>query len=283
MSHDHDATIEDHDRGLAFDLPRLISRRRAVTLLAGSISSVALGACGSSSNDAAGTATSTTSGLGSSTTSAAAGAAGTGEIAEETAGPFPGDGSNGPNILAQSGVVRSDITTSIGDGSGTAAGVPTTIEMTLLDVAGGGKPLAGAAVYLWHCDREGRYSMYDEGVTGESYLRGVQRSDRDGKVTFESIFAAAYAGRWPHIHFEVYASLDAATSSGSKLRTSQIALPAKTCKQVYATAGYEQSVQNLSQTSLDTDNVFSDGYVGQLATASGDAGSALTVRLNVGV
>jgi protocatechuate 3,4-dioxygenase beta subunit len=278
MSHDPDATIEDHDRGLSFDLPRLISRRRAVTLLAGSISSVALAACGSS-NDAAGT---TTSGAGSSTASAA-GAGAAGEIAEETAGPYPADGSNGPNFLAESGVVRSDITTSIGGGSATAAGVPTTIELTLLDVAGGGKPLAGAAVYVWHCDREGRYSMYDEGVTGENYLRGVQESASDGKVTFKSVFPAAYAGRWPHVHFEVYESLDAATSSGSKLKTSQIALPQKTCELVYATDGYEQSVQYLRQTSLDSDNVFGDGYAGQLATASGDAGSALTVRLNVGV
>ena len=38
-----------------------------------------------------------------------------GEIPEETAGPFPGDGSNGPNVLTESGVVRSDITASFGD------------------------------------------------------------------------------------------------------------------------------------------------------------------------
>ena len=31
------------------------------------------------------------------------------KIPEETAGPFPGDGSNGPNALRTSGVVRSDI------------------------------------------------------------------------------------------------------------------------------------------------------------------------------
>lgn len=34
MSHDDD-TIEDHDRGLAFDLPRRVSRRRALGLVAG--------------------------------------------------------------------------------------------------------------------------------------------------------------------------------------------------------------------------------------------------------
>jgi protocatechuate 3,4-dioxygenase beta subunit len=280
VNHD-DETIEDHDRGLAFDLPKLMSRRRAVGVLAGGIGSVALAACGSSSGGAAGTTSTAAPGDSSSTTSAAAD--GVTEIADETAGPYPGDGSNGPNALAQSGIVRSDITKSFGDSAGTAAGVPTAIEMTLLDVAGGGKPLAGAAVYVWHCDRDGQYSMYDEAVAGENFLRGVQKSGADGKVTFKTVFPGAYAGRWPHVHFEVYESVDAATSSGSKLKTSQIALPAKACEQAYAAEGYEQSVQNLGQTSLDGDMVFSDGYAGQLATASGSVADGFVMKLNVGV
>jgi protocatechuate 3,4-dioxygenase beta subunit len=141
--------------------------------------------------------------------------------------------------------------------------------------------MAGAAVYLWHCDIEGRYSMYD--VAGENYLRGVQETDDDGKVTFTSIFPAAYAGRWPHIHFEVYESLDAATSAGAKLKTSQIALPQDACELVYGTEGYEQSAEMLAQTSLDTDNVFSDGYASQLATTSGTVDDRITIALNVGV
>lgn len=32
-----------------------------------------------------------------------------GEVPDETAGPYPGDGSNGPNVLTESGIVRSDI------------------------------------------------------------------------------------------------------------------------------------------------------------------------------
>jgi protocatechuate 3,4-dioxygenase beta subunit len=252
----------DHDRGLSFDMPKLISRRRALGLMAGGVTSAALAACGSS--DTTGT-------------------TGTAEIPDETAGPYPGDGSNGPNALTESGVVRSDITTSFGDASGVAEGVPTAIEMTLLDVAAGGAPLAGAAVYVWHCDVEGRYSMYDEGVAGENYLRGVQESDGKGKVAFASIFPAAYSGRWPHIHFEVYESLDAATAGGSKLKTSQIALPQDTCELVYATEAYAQSAERLADTSLDGDMVFADGYAGQLATASGTVDDGMTIRLNVGV
>jgi protocatechuate 3,4-dioxygenase beta subunit len=255
--------LEDHDRGLSFDLPNLMSRRRALGLLAGSVTAAALAACGSSPKPSGSSAAT--------------------EIPDETAGPYPGDGSNGPNVLTESGIVRSDITRSFGGASGVAEGVPATVEMTLLDVAAGGAPLAGAAVYLWHCNIDGHYSMYDEDVAGENYLRGVQESDGDGKVSFTSIFPAAYAGRWPHIHFEVYDSVETATSAGSKLKTSQIALPKDACDLVYAADGYQQSVQNLAQTSLDTDNVFGDGYAGQLATTSGTVEDGIAIRLRVGV
>jgi len=92
-------------------------------------------------------------------------------------------------------------------------------------------------------------------------------------VKFDTIFPACYSGRWPHIHFEVYPSLAKATSSAKKIATSQMALPEATSKAVYATAGYEQSVRNLSRVNSDTDTVFSDGYDLQLPTVSGDASS----------
>ena len=151
-------------------------------------------------------------------------------IPEETAGPYPGDGSNGPDVLAESGIVRSDIRSSIGDASGVAEGVPLTVDLTVTDTAAGCVPLAGAAVYIWHCDREGRYSMYSEGAENENYLRGVQETDGDGRVTFTSIFPACYSGRWPHIHFEVYASVEDATGGGEPIATSQLAFPQDVCE-----------------------------------------------------
>jgi len=255
--------MHDHDRGLDHDLPRLVNRRRALGLIGGGLGSALLAACGGG-GDARPTATTTDA---------------SGQIPEETAGPFPGT-----DVLTESGVVREDITTSFGDFAGVADGVPTRLEMTLLDVAGGGSPLAGAAVYVWHCDRAARYSLYDEGVTEENYLRGVQESDADGKLAFTTIFPAAYAGRWPHVHFEVYESLDAAgAEAGVKLRTSQLAIPEDICNAVYATAGYEQSATKVAQVSLESDLVFADGYASQLAKASGDVESSITLTLNVGV
>ena len=282
MHHDHDDELHDHDRGLSHDLPTLLNRRRALGLLTGAGLAAALAACssdGTSTSSATGTTTSAAATPSTAETTAAAGT----EIPEETAGPFPGDGSNGVNVLTESGIVRSDLTKSFGTGSGVAAGVPLTVTLKVLDTANGATALKGAAVYIWHCDREGRYSMYSDGVTQENYLRGVQETASDGTVTFRSIYPAAYDGRWPHIHFEVYPSLGDATSASGKLRTSQLALPEKQSRLVYATDGYEASISNLGRTSLESDMVFSDGYSLQLATVSGDVKSGMTATLNVPV
>lgn len=117
----------------------------------------------------------------------------------------------------------------------------------------------------------------------QNYPRGVAQTDANGLVTFTSIFPACYAGRWPHIHFEVYPSLTAATSVANKTGTSQIALPKATCDLVYATTGYQQSVSNLSQISLATDMVFSDGATLELATVTGNVSSGLSAALTVAV
>jgi len=186
-------------------------------------------------------------------------------------------------VLSESGIVRRDITSSFGSSTTKAEGVPLTITMTINDFANGKSPLAGGAVYLWHCDREGRYSLYSQGVTNENYLRGVQETDDRGQVSFTTIFPACYSGRWPHIHFEVYPSLAKATSSANKIATSQMALPETTAKAVYATSGYEQSVRNLSRVSLDSDNVFSDGYDLQMPTVTGDAASGYQLTFSCGI
>ena len=69
----------------------------------------------------------------------------------------------------------------------------------------------------------------------------------------------------------------------NKVATSQIALPKSSCDEVYATTGYEQSVRNLSQVSLASDNVFSDGASLELATMTGSPGVGYTAALTVAV
>ena len=265
------------------------TRRRALALLGGGGIAAVLAACSSGSDATSSSTTSTTdaAGSGTSTSTTAVAATGTGDAdcdvttPEETGGPYPADGTNGPNVLTQDGVVRQDITSSFGEYSGTAAGVPLQIDLRVLDSGAGCAPLAGAAVYLWHADQEGRYSLYSNGVTDQNYLRGVQVAGDDGTLRFTSVFPGCYDGRWPHIHFEVYETQAAATSGRNAILTSQIALPESADVDVYATSGYEDSVTNLSRTSLESDMVFSDGADAQLPTVSGDAGSGVTIQLDV--
>jgi hypothetical protein len=147
-THDHaDHELEDHDRGLVFDLQTLDRRRMLKLLGFGGVSATLFTIAGCSP-----------SALGSASASAAAAAASASAgtdascaiIPEETAGPYPGDGSNGPNVLADSGVVRSDIRSSFGSSPTVAEGVPLTIRLTIEDGTDC-VPLAGAGVYLWHC------------------------------------------------------------------------------------------------------------------------------------
>jgi len=275
--------LEETDRGLVYDLSTLLDRRQILklagfTTISAGLMSIVGCAPGTSSSATSSTAASASTAAGS------AAAADCAVIPEETAGPFPGDGSNGPNVLAQSGIVRQDIRSSFGSSSTTAKGIPLTIKLTIQDAASNCAPMTGAAVYIWHCDQAGNYSLYSQPAANENYLRGVQATDGSGVVTFHSIFPACYSGRWPHIHFEVYSNLEAATDEANKIATSQVALPKDACDLVYATDGYAQSVTNMGQVSLERDNVFGDdGGVHELGTVTGSVTDGMSVSLVVPV
>jgi protocatechuate 3,4-dioxygenase beta subunit len=262
---------ELQDQGLAFDVGTLLSRRRALQVFGIGAATLGLAACGIAPG-------------GSDSSSSEGPTTASGEIPDETAGPFPGDGSNGPDVLEQSGIVRRDIRSSFGDATGTAEGVPMTLTLKIADLANDGAAFSGVAVYVWHCDREGRYSLYSDGAIDQNYLRGVQIADPDGTVTFTSIFPACYPGRWPHVHFEVYPDQASITDSTTALVTSQVALSQDVSEAVYAQSGYEASVGNLAQLSLRSDNVFGDdGGASQLATVTGDVSAGYTATLVVGI
>src|SRR5437763_227314 len=116
----------DHDEfgGLYRDLVATgaaIDRRsvfRMAARLGGGLGALQLLGCSSSTSPSAAATTPTTT----PTTSGACSV-----ILNETEGPFPGDGSNGPNVLSLTGVQRSDIRTSFASLSGTADGVPLAI------------------------------------------------------------------------------------------------------------------------------------------------------------
>ncbi len=147
------------DQGLGFDVDTLMGRRRMLRTLGLGVAAIGSAACGSNAvsgptPSAVATGSTVTSAAGSSASSAAASSAAghasgsaapvaaAAAIPDETAGPYPGDGSNGPDVLEQSGIVRSDIRSSIGESSETAEGVPMNLELTITDMANGGVPFA---------------------------------------------------------------------------------------------------------------------------------------------
>lgn len=122
-------------------------------------------------------------------------------------------------------------------------------------------PIEGAIVEVWHTDADGAYSGYPAeiahdiwktfllvGKHGEKrngeyhvdpvqesrFLRGLQRTDATGWVTFNTIFPGWYEGRVPHIHFKVFIG-------DREQINSQFYLDQATCDHVYtAVAPYDQ-------------------------------------------
>src|SRR5699024_4539080 len=117
----------------------------------------------------------------------------------------------------------------------------------------------------------------------ETYLRGVQIADDAGAVTFSSIFPGCYAGRWPHLHFEVFPDAEAIVDADNAILTSQIALPQEESAGVYELEEYAGSAENLGRLTLESDNVFSDGWDQQLASLTGalEGGYAFSIDVPI--
>lgn len=263
---------DDHDAGLPHDLGQLLTRRHALGLFSASAASVAVGACDWLPPFAKATAE-----------VIAKGADGRECVAHptETAGPFPADGSNRAhgtlaNVLADSGIVRRDMRMSLGREASSADGVPLHLTIALVSVGKTCAPLAGHALYLWHCDAAGKYSIYE--LADRSYLRAVGVSDAAGTFQFQTIVPGCYDGRYPHMHFEVYSSLERATSYRNRILTSQLALPADVCAATYRShPAYRESIGNFARSPLDRDGIFRDNTPKQLAaqtvSMTGDSGA----------
>jgi hypothetical protein len=66
------------------------------------------------------------------------------------------------------------------------------------------------------------------------------------------------------MHLEIFASLDEATVGTNALLTTQLAMSADTCKEVYRARGYESARKNFADVSLSSDGVFWDDSKQQL-------------------
>ncbi|WP_258070060.1 dioxygenase family protein [Acidovorax radicis] len=186
-------------------------------------------------------------------------------------------------MLALSGIVRSDIRSSIGS-STQVSGVPFTITITLTNTNASCAALSGYAIYLWHCTQDGNYSVYSSSNIADNYLRGVQATDANGTVTFTTVVPGCYAGRMPHMHLEVYRSLAAASNASNKIKTTQLAFPTALLSTIYsANSGYSASVRNLASMSFATDNVFSDGTTLEMTTMQANSGGGYSANITISI
>jgi protocatechuate 3,4-dioxygenase beta subunit len=239
--------------------------RRAVL---GGLGGLALLGCSGGSSTGTGSTTTAASTTGAGTTTSTGNAtASCVLIPEETVGPYPLFN----DIASAAAFQREDITEG-------RPGVPLRLTLTIVNANNGCAPVTNAMVYVWHCDKDGYYSGYNQSgadLRGQTFCRGVQTTDGSGQVRFLTMYPGWYPGRATHIHFRVYLALDLQA-------TSQLAFPNATTAAVYATSQYAAHGQN--PTTPNQDGIFADGVAYQLAAvtenaAIGGYGAALTVGI----
>lgn len=101
-------------------------------------------------------------------------------------------------------------------------GLPVRLAMRFVSSACA--PIIGAAVKIWHTNLAGSYSgvtpnpnmcLAQQSYSSADFFRGVQTTDANGVVAFDTCFPGWYNGRAIHIHFQV--SVGATTSKVSQL------------------------------------------------------------------
>ncbi|HTR32806.1 MAG TPA: intradiol ring-cleavage dioxygenase [Gaiellaceae bacterium] len=109
-------------------------------------------------------------------------------------------------------------------------GTKLTLKLTVLD-AKTCKPVQGAAVDVWHADAAGNYSGFSGDTSSRTFMRGIQRTDRNGLAEFVTVYPGWYQGRAVHIHVKVHVG-------GSVVHTGQLFFPDAVTKKAYEVAPY---------------------------------------------
>jgi protocatechuate 3,4-dioxygenase beta subunit len=249
------------DRRPSAGIQAPMRRREMVALSAGALASVVLYACGADEDGAA-----------------RSGAQGTTTVPDcvltpgQEEGPFYID-------LAQ---VRRDIVED-------RPGVPLALALTVVD-SSTCEPIRDAAVDVWHCDALGVYSGEPtEGSKGETYLRGIQLTDRNGLAEFATVYPGQYPGRTTHIHVKVHIGgqqSDGAYSGGHVSHTGQLFTSDRRDAEVFALAPYSQNTTEIVPRNADGIFLYEGGSSSVLTlTRNGDslAQNGLTARATLGV
>jgi protocatechuate 3,4-dioxygenase beta subunit len=239
-------------------LPR-VSRRRALTILAGASLGAVAAACSRGSGSPSGSGPTTSAATGASTSSPAPAATAAQAdcvlTPEMTEGPF----------YLDLNMIRRDIT----EGK---PGTPLTLDLTVVD-AGSCMPLKDAAVDVWHTDASGEYSGVGGSPRSSTFMRGIQVTDTEGKARFDTIYPGWYQGRAVHIHIKV-------STGGNEVHTGQLFFPDDISNAVYEEGVYADRGE--MDTTNRSDGIFSRGGAQSTLKMARD-GDAYTGSLTLGV
>jgi protocatechuate 3,4-dioxygenase beta subunit len=148
-------------------------------------------------------------------------------------------------------------------------GVPLKLKIPVIDVRKC-KPIHSAAVDIWHCDAGGLYSdESSNGTAGQTFLRGVQLTDKKGFAIIQTVYPGHYTGRATHIHLKVHIG---GKARGGTLRGGRVSHTG----QLFFAEPSNSSVYSVAPDSSDTDSRTlnsSDGIYSQAG------GSRAEVRL----
>jgi protocatechuate 3,4-dioxygenase beta subunit len=168
-------------------------------------------------------------------------------------------------------------------------GVPLALALTVVD-ASTCEPIRNAAVDVWHCDAQGSYSgEASESTDGETYLRGIQLTDREGLAEFATIYPGQYPGRTTHIHLKVHIGgrqRDDAYSGGHVSHVGQLFTTDQRDAEVFALSPYDRNAPEI--TPRDADFIFveqggSSSALRLSPTGSDLARDGMTGRATLGV
>ena len=128
-------------------------------------------------------------------------------------------------------------------------GVPLFLRLRVVD-ASTCKPIAGAAVDIWHADALGIYSGFGAGAKSRTFMRGIQKTDANGLARFRTVYPGWYQGRTVHIHVKVHLG-------GNVVHTGQLYFPDSLTDKVFRRKPYSRRARRTTRNSSDF--VFAQG------------------------
>jgi protocatechuate 3,4-dioxygenase beta subunit len=150
------------------------------------------------------------------------------------------------------------------------AGGPLLLRLKVVDAATC-RPIKGAAVDVWHADALGVYS--GAGSRSRTFMRGIQRTDRNGIARFRTVYPGWYQGRTVHIHVKVHVA-------GNVVHTGQLYFPDRVTDKVFRRRPYNRRPRRTTRNANDF--VFAQGGRRSLLSLR-KAGSAYVGSITMGV